>query len=413
MALVHPVEALEDLILIRGRDADAGVRHRELHGSRELFHGHRDTSAGTVVLDGVVAEVVDHLMQQLPDAHDLPALSLQGEMHVLPGGDGAQTVQHVPGDCVQIHRLLFRQAGVFVQLGELQNILDQGDQTLGLPVDVGGELPHLVRRDAALGHQLGKAGDGGQGRFQLVRDVGGELLPQPFPLGAFGDVHPEQHRAHDGAAGSDRACDQLPAAAVDLQLRLLVAAAEGGLCGGLCLLVGELRVVLVQIRQQLPGAGVGAEHLAALVHQQEALAHAVGQSGEFLLLPVQGLHLLVVGQTQLLQAGDQGRELRVHRRLLRVIQVQLVDGLDDLLRGPGGQQTGHGQHQHEDPQHRGQRHQGRVDCADGAGQAHHGAVLCAQGVEDAGARLSFGSAEHLALSVPEGGLHLLQILLVG
>ena len=70
VTLVHPVEALKDAALVGIGDADARVRHPQLHMAPLPPDVHPDAAAGLVVFDGVVAEVIDHLIENLPDPAD-------------------------------------------------------------------------------------------------------------------------------------------------------------------------------------------------------------------------------------------------------------------------------------------------------------------------------------------------------
>ena len=54
VALVHPVEPLEDPVLMLCRDTNAGIAYREI----PVFHMDLHMTTGNIVLDGIVAEVV-------------------------------------------------------------------------------------------------------------------------------------------------------------------------------------------------------------------------------------------------------------------------------------------------------------------------------------------------------------------
>ena len=62
VALVDAVETLKDPALVLGRDADAGVEDRDDGVLRAAFDVDAHASVGAVILDGVVAEVVKHLV---------------------------------------------------------------------------------------------------------------------------------------------------------------------------------------------------------------------------------------------------------------------------------------------------------------------------------------------------------------
>ena len=62
VALVDAVEALKDPALVLGRNADAGIKNRDGGFLLAVFNMDADAAAGTVIFDGVVAEIVKHLI---------------------------------------------------------------------------------------------------------------------------------------------------------------------------------------------------------------------------------------------------------------------------------------------------------------------------------------------------------------
>ena len=182
MALVHPVEPFKHPALICFRDADAGVRHLQDHIVRIGGNIHCDAAAGPVVLDGVVAEVVYHFAQKLPDPPDPLMISGKLQGYVLLLRNGPQAVQDLLRQGVQIHVLPLRRTAALIQLGELHDIIHQGDHPLALLVDISGKLLHLIRRHHTLSHQLGKAGDRGQRGLELMGHVGGKFPAELLPL---------------------------------------------------------------------------------------------------------------------------------------------------------------------------------------------------------------------------------------
>ena len=66
-AFVHPVKPLENALLLVQGNADAGIAHGQQDSVLLLLHIHSDASPSPVILDGVVAEIVHHTVQQLRD----------------------------------------------------------------------------------------------------------------------------------------------------------------------------------------------------------------------------------------------------------------------------------------------------------------------------------------------------------
>ena len=168
-----------------GRNADAGILHRKDGGAVLLGHGDLDAAAAAIILHGVVAEVIEHLAENPPDAHDRNMLPRELEAHIPFLRGFTERIDRVRRKIIEIHRLALGLIALLLESGEIDDVVDQIDQALGLAVDVGRELLHLFRRHAALRHELGKAGDGRERRFELMRDVGGKFPAQRFTLGVL------------------------------------------------------------------------------------------------------------------------------------------------------------------------------------------------------------------------------------
>jgi len=305
----------------------------------------------------------------------------QMQRNLLPVGHRPQIGQDLVGEIVQIHFLLLKGLGVLIQLAQPDNVVHQGNQPLGFLIDVTGKLLHLVRRHHTLFHQLGKAGNRGERSLELVGDVGRKLLAQPFPLLPLRHVH-DQHR-HTGhlPAGHHRIGDDLPGDAGNLLHRIGAYPGQRRLhrsedLGHAAVPAQVFHLALFSLSQQLEGAVVAGQNIGAVVHQQKALAHIVGQRGELPLALAQLIHLPADGAVLLLNPGDQRRQLRIGLIHQRVVQVNLVDGVHNVPGQPEGQQGTEQQHRQHNAQHRPEDHQqhghGRPL---GTGDPEHAAIL--------------------------------------
>ncbi len=101
------------------------------------------------------------------------------------GRRGAEHLADV--DLSRLHRAL-----AALDLGDVEDVVDDGEQVPGCVMDEVGVVGHFGVREAALvllGKQLGKADDGVERRAQLVAHVGDELglnLARKFGLNACG-----------------------------------------------------------------------------------------------------------------------------------------------------------------------------------------------------------------------------------
>ena len=104
VALIHAVEALEHAALMLRRDADAGIGNSDaaaagIGGDR---HVHAPTVA--VILDGVVAEVIDDLVEQAADAGNDSRLARDADRDAARGRGVVQVLRRLLRHGEQIDR---------------------------------------------------------------------------------------------------------------------------------------------------------------------------------------------------------------------------------------------------------------------------------------------------------------------
>ena len=115
--------------------------------------------------------------------------------------------------------------------------------------------------------------------------------------------------------------------------------------------------------------------MALPVQKQEALRHIFSQGGKLRLLLLKLTHLLLDGVVLPLDPGEEGGQLVIGIAVLRMLQIQLHNRLDDPSGLLGGQHSRQQQGQDQDHQnglHHGQQQQ--PYCPLTAGQADHCAV---------------------------------------
>ena len=194
VALVHAVEAFEDPLLFVGGDADAVVLDGQAGPVSLLPDPDRDFSALPVVFDGIVAEIVDHLVDQVGGSRDAdglvrssglsvrPGLSLHMDRHpALPGGR-FKCLCGIPGGLQEVNFLNLSRDSSLVQFGQADDVVDQSDHPLALPVDISRELDHFFLIAQAALHQFRESADRGQRGLELVGDIGGKLPAHAFSL---------------------------------------------------------------------------------------------------------------------------------------------------------------------------------------------------------------------------------------
>lgn len=103
----------------------------------------------------------------------------------------------LPGYAQNVGMLLALGNGDRLQLGELENVVDQIDQPVDLHTDHGDKTLLILRRGHHTGGEhVGKAFDGGQRSFELMRDVGGKFAADAFRFFQLGHVGDQDGRAH-------------------------------------------------------------------------------------------------------------------------------------------------------------------------------------------------------------------------
>ena len=358
VAFVDAVEALEDAALRLGRDAHAVVGDGEAHAA--VGQGaHADVgpaALGPGIFDRVLGEVPDYLPEQAAHAADRSALAGDREGDLSPlrlvGERGRDLAGH--GHEVGV---LARELLALVEAGEVYHVLHQLDEARGLAAYPAQEAVAVLGAHEPVLQELRRAHYRVQRRLELVRDVGGELAPEPLGALLFRHIDGQQHGAlplparDDGAGGEQvfalaaayAALGAPAAGALFKQGAKLRAAVHGQ---DVAPLAGGVRA------EDFPRAGVDAHHRAPAVYEDKALAHGIGYGGELLLAAAQLLKLAAYLPLLPLQAGEQRAELVVYVVLKGLVEVDGVEGADDALRKPAGQPAGENQRQHEDKDQR-------------------------------------------------------------
>ena len=114
------------------RNTYTGILDRKGHISvffcRNLyFHA----SARSVVFDRIITEVIDHLIEERIDTCNRRGFSRQTKLDPLLVSDRTKPVQNFRRKIIQIDLLPLRLFFILIKTGQLDNVIDQGDQALG------------------------------------------------------------------------------------------------------------------------------------------------------------------------------------------------------------------------------------------------------------------------------------------
>ena len=171
MALVYAVEALEDPLLIRLRDADAGIRNREDRLLIGAGHLHFDGAVVIVIFDRVVAEIKEHFLDNDRNALHRCAVTLQLHRDAACICGGAELLQNGIRNLIEIERENLLGKALVIEPRKPDDILDQRDHAGGFVTDAPCKAADVLLLDHAGFHHIRNAVDRGQRCFQLMRDI--------------------------------------------------------------------------------------------------------------------------------------------------------------------------------------------------------------------------------------------------
>ena len=180
MALVHTVKALENPLLFFPCDADTGVGDGNGCFAVLRLHAERDSSSVPVIFNGVIRQIVEHFLHHGKDAPDLGMAAGERQRDIPLFCLRLQAFKDIGGHIIEVDILFVGEALFLIELAQAHDVVYKCDHSPGFPINISGKFRDLVLRHKAVPHELGKAGNGRQRRFQLVGHVRGELLAQAF-----------------------------------------------------------------------------------------------------------------------------------------------------------------------------------------------------------------------------------------
>ena len=379
VALVHAVEALENTLLVGRGDADAGIRDADEGGAVAVRAGFdRHAAVRAVIREGVVRKVEHHLLERSALTGNGRVFARAFDLQTQTVGLALQTAADRAAERLKLDRLERDLLAAGVELRETDDVLDEREQTLRLGADLPGEGNDVGRLCDTCLDDLGVAHDARQRRFQLVRNVCGELLPLLFGLLALGDVNDEQHGGVACAVLSDRAGRERPDTAVFLHSRVRASAAErlldrfdiGRVAAQRQIIAGGLI-----LRKQLMDDIVREQNVAGGGEQHQTLVHACGDVVEFGLTAAQLIHLDADAAVLAVDAVQQGRKLVVCLVFQRIMQVERYDRREEYVCEAACEQRRHEQReQHDEHDPRGRARKGAEGTVGGRGNTQDVAV---------------------------------------
>ena len=212
-------------------------------------------------------------------------------MHVLFLRLGLEIVRGALRDFKQIKSLL-REHLALVKLGKADYITDKRHKSLRFGADMADEARHILRLHHAVFYELRTADDALKRRFQLVRDVRGELAAHLLRALLLRHVENQYNGADSGSIGIYAADVDL----IDAASMPLVQAAMSALHrrthrrAHVTAAVNRQKVLPRAVPlhgEDIPRRRVHAEDVALLVEQHKPLAHTARHLRKFVRAPPQ------------------------------------------------------------------------------------------------------------------------------
>ena len=148
----------------------------------------RYAAAWNIVLDGIIAKVIEHLVEQPPDALHTEAWAGDLDGHILFCSAGCQNGFHIHSQFQDIH-IFFGQFYAFIQLRKPDNIFNEINQTGCFFSDMPHKTGFIFRLDHTASQQFRAANDALQGCFQFVGHIGGEFPAHLLCIVGFRYIH--------------------------------------------------------------------------------------------------------------------------------------------------------------------------------------------------------------------------------
>ena len=121
-ALIDPVESFKDPLLVFSGNADAGISDLQEDVLTVIGNGNGNPAVLLVILDGIITEVVDDALQQLPVAVDIRRLS--GYLHGYAAGQlPADVIHHLTAELIEIHSFPPDHGGFVIQMRKPDDVL--------------------------------------------------------------------------------------------------------------------------------------------------------------------------------------------------------------------------------------------------------------------------------------------------
>ena len=226
MALVYAVEALEDAFLIRLRDADTGIGDRKDRLLTGAAHLHTDFAVFLIILNRIVAEIIEHFLNDHRNAVHRCRIALKRHGDMLALRSGGKLLLDIARNLIEIKRQDFFGKAFVIKARQPDDILDQRDHACGFIADALCKSADILFLDHAGFHHIGNAVDRGQRRFQLMRNIRCKFPAECIALLTLSHIEQHQYRAGQAVLPHNRICNQLHSSIINRDSRRAADAVE-------------------------------------------------------------------------------------------------------------------------------------------------------------------------------------------
>ena len=175
MALVHPVEPLKNPVLMFCRNANTGIADNQT----VVFCVDRYTAAWNIVLDGIVAEIINDLLEHSSNTHNSKTCTGHIDPHIHFSCASVENFLYILRQSQHIH-FFSGQLHTFIQLRKSDDIFNQIHQTGSFLADMTYKTRGIFWFHHAAFQQFGAADNTLQRCLQFVGHICRKLAAHLF-----------------------------------------------------------------------------------------------------------------------------------------------------------------------------------------------------------------------------------------
>ena len=172
MAFVYPIKAFKNAFLIFLRNTDPCIPHIDTNCISFVLQFYKNLSTPVIIFNSIIADIIENLFHDHRYCIQHCTSTFHIHVHFLLFGSFMQGGKNIMSQTVKIQLFPLIRQSAFIQTGDPDHISDQTDQSLRFLIDASCKNLHILILHKPVLHDLSKAGNGSQRRFQLVGNIG-------------------------------------------------------------------------------------------------------------------------------------------------------------------------------------------------------------------------------------------------